>query len=31
MIVRSWRAYAAPSMAEAYPAHLLQTVRPQLE
>jgi heme-degrading monooxygenase HmoA len=31
MIVRAWRGYAAAANAEAYPRHLLQTVRPKLE
>jgi len=31
MIVRAWRGYASPGNAEAYPRHLLQRVRPQLE
>jgi heme-degrading monooxygenase HmoA len=31
MIVRSWRGYAVPSDAEAYPRHLLHGVRPRLE
>lgn len=31
MVVRSWRGYASPSNAEAYPKHLLETVRPTLE
>lgn len=31
MIVRSWRGYGAVAEAEAYPQHLLQSVRPKLE
>jgi heme-degrading monooxygenase HmoA len=31
MVVRAWRGYAAITDAEAYPKHLLQAVRPQLE
>jgi heme-degrading monooxygenase HmoA len=31
MIVRSWAGYAAPASSEAYPRHLLDTVRPKLE
>ena len=31
MIVRAWRGYATPSHEEAYPDHLLRTVRPKLE
>ena len=31
MIARSWRGYAARSSAQAYPEHLLETVRPKLE
>ena len=31
MVVRSWRGYASVSNAEAYPKHLLETVRPVLE
>jgi heme-degrading monooxygenase HmoA len=31
MVVRSWRGYAALAEQEAYPRHLLHTVRPKLE
>jgi heme-degrading monooxygenase HmoA len=31
MVVRSWRGYGALAKQEAYPRHLLQTVRPKLE
>ena len=31
MVVRTWRGYGAVSEAEAYPKHLLQSVRPKLE
>jgi heme-degrading monooxygenase HmoA len=31
MIVRVWNGYAAATNADAYPRHLLQTVRPKLE
>ena len=31
MIVRAWRGYAAITEGEAYPRHLLQSVRPKLE
>jgi heme-degrading monooxygenase HmoA len=31
MVVRAWRGYAAPDAAEAYPAHLLGSVRPKLQ
>lgn len=31
MIVRVWRGYAAATNSEAYPRHLLETVRPKLE
>jgi heme-degrading monooxygenase HmoA len=31
MVVRSWRGYAAASESQAYPKHLLQSVRPKLE
>jgi heme-degrading monooxygenase HmoA len=31
MIVRVWNGYAAATNADAYPKHLLQTVRPALE
>jgi heme-degrading monooxygenase HmoA len=31
MIVRAWWGYAAPGDAQAYPDHLLHSVRPQLE
>ena len=31
MILRTWRGYADPSAADRYQAHLLRTVRPQLE
>lgn len=31
MILRAWRGYAAPTNPDAYPHHLLHTVRPQLE
>jgi heme-degrading monooxygenase HmoA len=31
MVVRSWRGYGAFAELEAYPRHLLQTVRPKLE
>jgi heme-degrading monooxygenase HmoA len=31
MVVRAWRGYGAVSEAEAYPKHLLQSVRPKLE
>ena len=31
MVVRSWRGYGALPEQEAYPRHLLQTVRPKLE
>ena len=31
MIVRAWRGYAAASKADAYPDHLLRSVRPKLE
>ena len=31
MIVRAWRGYGAASEGEAYPRHLLQSVRPKLE
>jgi heme-degrading monooxygenase HmoA len=31
MVVRTWRGYAAPGAAQAYPKHLLQSVRPKLE
>jgi heme-degrading monooxygenase HmoA len=31
MVVRSWRGYGALAEQEAYPRHLLQTVRPKLE
>jgi heme-degrading monooxygenase HmoA len=31
MVVRSWRGYAAVSESQAYPKHLLQSVRPKLE
>ena len=30
MILRVWRGYASPATAEAYPRHLLETVRPKL-
>jgi heme-degrading monooxygenase HmoA len=31
MVVRSWRGYAAPADAQAYPDHLLHSVRPKLD
>jgi heme-degrading monooxygenase HmoA len=31
VLVRAWRGYAAVSEAQAYPRHLLQSVRPKLE
>jgi hypothetical protein len=31
MIVRAWRGYAAMAETQAYPRHLLQSVRPKLE
>ena len=31
MLVRAWRGYAAVTEAQAYPRHLLHSVRPQLE
>lgn len=31
MVVRSWRGYGAVTEAQAYPKHLLQSVRPKLE
>jgi heme-degrading monooxygenase HmoA len=31
MIVRAWRGYAAEAETQAYPKHLLQSVRPKLE
>ena len=31
MIVRAWRGYASAGGAEAYPKHLLESVRPKLE
>lgn len=31
MVLRTWRCYASRSNAEAYPQHLLGTVRPKLE
>jgi heme-degrading monooxygenase HmoA len=31
MIVRAWRGYGAVANAQAYPQHLLQSVRPKLE
>ena len=31
MVVRAWRGYGAVAEAQAYPKHLLQTVRPKLE
>jgi heme-degrading monooxygenase HmoA len=31
MIIRAWRGYATLGHEEAYPRHLLQTVRPKLE
>jgi len=31
MIVRAWRGYASAAGAEAYPKHLLESVRPKLE
>jgi heme-degrading monooxygenase HmoA len=31
MVVRSWRGYGAFAEQEAYPRHLLETVRPKLE
>jgi heme-degrading monooxygenase HmoA len=31
MVVRAWRGYSAVADAQAYPKHLLQTVRPKLE
>lgn len=31
MIVRSWRGYADAAKADAYPEHLLESVRPRLE
>jgi len=31
MIVRAWRGYASAGGAEAYPKHLLASVRPKLE
>lgn len=31
MIVRAWRGYGASTEAQAYPKHLLQSVRPKLE
>jgi heme-degrading monooxygenase HmoA len=31
MIARSWRGYSTLAMQEAYPRHLLHTVRPKLE
>ena len=31
MIVRAWRGYGAAAEAQAYPNHLLQSVRPKLE
>jgi heme-degrading monooxygenase HmoA len=31
MIVRTWNGYASVTNADAYPKHLLQTVRPKLE
>ena len=31
MVVRSWRGYGALAEQEAYPRHLLRTVRPKLE
>jgi len=30
VILRVWRGYASPATAEAYPRHLLETVRPKL-
>jgi heme-degrading monooxygenase HmoA len=31
MVVRAWRGYAATAETQAYPKHLLQSVRPKLE
>jgi heme-degrading monooxygenase HmoA len=31
MVLRAWRGYGAVAEAEAYPKHLLETVRPKLE
>ena len=31
MVVRAWRGYAATAEAQAYPKHLLQSVRPKLD
>lgn len=31
MVVRAWRGYGAVANAQAYPQHLLQSVRPKLE
>lgn len=31
MVVRAWRGYAALTEAQAYPKHLLQSIRPKLE
>jgi hypothetical protein len=31
MIVRAWNGYASVRNADAYPKHLLETVRPKLE
>jgi heme-degrading monooxygenase HmoA len=31
MLIRAWRGYAAVTEAQAYPRHLLHSVRPQLE
>ena len=31
MVARTWRGYGAVAEAQAYPRHLLQTVRPKLE
>ena len=31
MVVRAWRGYGAVANAQAYPKHLLQSVRPKLE
>src|SRR5512145_224885 len=31
MLVRAWRGYAALTEAQAYPKHLLQSIRPKLE
>ena len=31
MVVRVWRGYSAVAESQAYPTHLLQTVRPKLE